>query len=160
MLTKSKKIYSDVWTYDSFGLNKAKFLLPFKAKWLITSLDNEEIYGVANIIPENKKLINDRNEEIVNVLTDKNLIIQNFSPNALKILNLNMNSIINNDNISYFITELNQNLINEFESRNEKEESNISTLRKNNNNSRRTTRYIKSDILGSDHCPIALEIEI
>ena len=147
LLIKNKKINSDTWTFDSFGLNKSKFLISFKVKWLLTSLDDEKIYGIGNILHENKKLINDKDQETVYVLTDKNLIIQNFSSNALKILKLNSSCINNNCNITNFVTELNENLMNEFELRNDKEESNISNTRKTSRNSKRITRYIKSDIL-------------
>jgi len=147
LLIKNKKINSDTWTFDSFGLNKTKFLISFKIKWLLTSLDDEKIYGIGNILHDNKKLISDKDQERVYVLTDKNLIIQNFSSNALKMLKINTSVINNNCNITNYVTELNENLINELELRNDKEESNISNTRTKKRNSRRITRYIKSDIL-------------
>ena len=147
LLIRNKKINTDTWTFQSFGLNKSKFLIPLKMKWFLTSLDDEKIFGIGNVLHENKKLINDKEQETVYVLTDKNLIIQNFSPNAPKILHLNPVNTINNYSIVNFVTELNEHLISEFEARNEREESNISNSRKNKRNSKRITRYMKLDIL-------------
>ena len=145
LLMKTKKLNSDSWTLDCFGKNKGKCLIHFKAKWSLTSLDDDQIYGIGNILLGNKKILNDKDEETVYVLTDKNLIIQNFTANALKILRLNFNSTINNSNISNYIIELNENFMAELESKNEREESNINN--KKNQNLKRKTRYIKSDIL-------------
>ena len=144
LLIYNKKINSETWMDNTFGIDKSKFLISIKIKWFITSLDDEKIYGIGNIFQENKKLINDKDQETVYILTDRNLIIQNFTPNAQKMLHLNQNYNINDSNISNFITELSENMINEFQLKNEKEESNISQVK--NRNSRRTTRFIKSDI--------------
>ena len=143
LLIHNKKINSETWMDNTFGIDKSKFLISVKIKWFITSLDDEKIYGIGNIFQENKKLINDKDQETVYILTDRNLIIQNFTSNAQKMLHLNQNYTINDSNISNFITELNDNMINEFKSKNEKEESNISQVK--NRDSRRTTRFIKSD---------------
>ena len=144
LLIQNKKINSETWMDNSFGIDKSKFLISIKIKWFITSLDDEKIYGIGNIFQENKKLINDKDQETVYILTDRNLIIQNFTSNSQKMLRLNQNYTISDNNISNFITELNENLINEFQSKNEKEESNVNQMK--NRNSRRTTRFIKSDI--------------
>ena len=93
---------------------------------------------------ENKKIINDKEQEVVYVLSDKNLIIQNFTSNAQKILMLNKNFDLNNNN-SNFITELNDDLIKEFESKVGKEKEREES--KNKNSRKRITSFIKSDIL-------------
>ena len=148
LLTSNKKINSDTWLDNNFGIDYGKFLIQVKLKWFINSIDDEKIYIIGNILHENKKIINDKEQEVVYVLTDRNLIIQYFTSNAQKILMLNHNYVMNNYNISNFITELNENLIKEFETKveKEKEESHIGQV-KNRNSRQRNTRYIKSDIL-------------
>ena len=148
LLTSNKKINSETWIDNNFGIDYGKFLIQVKLKWFINSIDDEKIYGIGNILHENKKIISDKEQEVVYVLTDRNLIIQHFTSNAQKILMLNNNYVMNNYNISNFITELNEYLIKEFETRaeKEKEESHVSQV-KNRNLKRRKTKYIKSDIL-------------
>ena len=147
LLIKNNKINSEAWIDNSFAIDKAQYLVPIKLKWFLISNEDDKIYGLGNIFLENKKLINDLDQETVYILTDKNLIIQNFSSNAQKILRFDSSDTIINCNISNYITELNENMINEFELRNEKEESNISNTKKKSRKSRRMTIYIKTDIL-------------
>ena len=144
LLIKNNKINTETWIENTFGIDNNNYLIPIKLKWFITSLDDEKIFIIGNIFLENKKLINDRKQETVYVLTDRNLIIQNFTANAPKILHFNSYNNINNCNISNFISELNENLINEFELKDKKEISNINN---NKSNSKRKINYIKSDIL-------------
>ena len=144
LLINNKKINTETWIDNTFGIDKNNYLIPIKFKWFITSLEDEKVFIIGNIFLENKKLYNDKKQEIVYILTDRNLFIQNFTSNAPKILCFNSYISIINYNISNFISELNENLINEFEIKNEKETSNI---KNNSRSSKRITRYIKSDIL-------------
>ena len=146
VLIKNNKINLETWIDNNFAIDKNKFLIEVKFKWFITSLEDQQIYGILNLYPENKKILNDNEQEIVNVLTDKNLVIQNFSSNAIKILKLNQNDLNNNCNIIKYISELNENLIQEYESKIDKEDSNINSNIKHKN-SKRNKKYIKSDIM-------------
>ena len=151
LLINDKKINSETWIDNNFAIDNYKFLIQVKLKWFITSIDVEKIFGIGNILHENKKIIDDKEQEVVYVLTDRNLIIQNFTSNAQKILMLSKNfDLNNNNNISNFITELNDDFIKDLESKagkdKEKEESHISQT-KNKNTRKRVTRFIKLDIL-------------
>ena len=141
IFNQNKKLNSESWIENSYGKDKSKFLIPIKIKWILITLDDDKIFGIGNILSENKKIIDDKEQELVYVLTDKNLIIQNFTPNALKILHLNTSY----NNIANYITELNDNIISELELKIEKEESNINN--KKNRLSRRKTKYFQSEIL-------------
>ena len=132
LMNSNKIINSDIWTGNCFGINKIKFLIPFKAKWTIISTEDEKLYGVGNIYLENKKLIDNREHEIIYILTDLNLKIQNYSSNAPELLNINANVEINKLNISDYISELN-----EYEK--EKEESNMS-----NNTKKKNTKSLEA----------------
>ena len=124
LMNQNKKINSDIWVGDCFGMNKIKFLVPFKARWTIISSEDEKIYLIANLFSENKLLINSQEIQTVYILTDNDLKIQNFSANAPEILNLNANVEYNETSILDFINEFNE--VNEnyiFE--NEKNGSNI-----------------------------------
>ena len=145
LVINNRKINSESWTMDCYGIGKEKFLIRFRSKWILTIFDDEQIYGIGNILPENKKILNDVEQETVHVLTDKHLIIQNFTANAIKILNLNYNAINNDIHISNYIKELNENIIKEFELNQPKEESNINNMK--NHNTKRKSRYIRTDIL-------------
>ena len=115
----NKIINSEIWTGDCYGINKIKFLIQFKAKWTIISIEDEKLYGVGNIYLENKKIIDSRELEIIYILTDLNLKIQNYSSNAPDLLNINAHVENNNMNINEYISEFKEN---------EKEESNISNI--------------------------------
>ena len=95
----NKIINSEIWTGDCYGINKIKFLIQFKAKWTIISIEDEKLYGVGNIYLENKKIIDSRELEIIYILTDLNLKIQNYSSNAPDLLNINAHVENNNMNI-------------------------------------------------------------
>ena len=141
LLVNSNKANSESWIDNSFGRNKIKYLVPFNVKWTITSPDDEKIYGIGNVTIENKKILQENDHDIVYVLTDKNLIIQNFTSNASIILNLNLSVTYSNCNITNYISELNENYILELGLKNDKEESNI-TLK--NSKIKSKGAYIKS----------------
>ena len=144
-LIENKKIISDIWIEDSFGIDKNKFLIPIKLKWMLSSLDFENIYLLGNIYIENKKYINSREQEIVHVLTDKNLNIQNYTSNSVKILFNNSFEEIHNYNISNFIMELKENMINESIFKNEKDVNN--NFKNHYTKFRRITKYTNSDLM-------------
>ena len=148
LLNTNKIINSEIWKGDCFGINKIKFLIPFKAKWTIVTSEDEKLYGVGSIYLENKKIIDSKEHEIIYILTDLNLIIQNYSSNAPELLNLNINIGNNSLYINDYINELNENLINgkEKEESSASSISSISNKRKNNSRMKRrlsTTEFFK-----------------
>ena len=108
LIYQNKKINTDIWVEDFFGINKIKFLVPFKARWTIVSTEDEKIYLIANLFSENKLLINSEEIQTVYILTDNELKIQNFSANAPEILNLNASMEYNDTNILDYIKEFNE----------------------------------------------------
>ena len=140
LLINDKKLKIETWIDNCFGINKGNYLISIKIKWFLIYLEDDNIYGVGNIFQEKELIINNIEQEKVFVLTDKNYNIQNFTINAIKILGLDYNSIINDSNICNYVLELKDNLKSEI--KDEKEESDISMKRYN-----RKTKYIKSEIL-------------
>ena len=120
-----------------------KYLVPFKARWTLVSSEEEIIYGIGKIINESKSLA-DLEQEIVYVLTDKDLIIQSFTANAPKLLLLHSSSINNNLDITEYIREFNEDYISFVENNNDEKESSISTL---SITSKKKVKNIKIEIL-------------
>ena len=124
LLMKNVKVRSDSWIDGSFSKNKLKYLIPFRTRWTLVVSDDEVIYGIGNIISDNIN-INQIEKEVIYVLTDKNLIIQGFTPNAPKFLSLYASNVNNNMNIIDFIRELDDEYITAMESNVEERESNF-----------------------------------
>ena len=150
LVNNNKKINADFWTGDCFGINKIKFLIPFKAKWTLITTEDEKIYGIGNFIFENKTLLNDKELETIYILTNNNLKIKNYSANAPEMLNLNANVESSNYNITDYITELTEDYNNE----NDKEESKISNISsRKKQNTRARKRFSKSDFFKKYRLP-------
>ena len=143
LLTKNVKVKGNPWFDDTFGRNKMKYLVPFKARWTLVSSEEEIIYGIGKIIAENKSLA-DLEQEIVYVLTDKDLIVQSFTANAPKLLLLHSSSINNNLDIAEYIREFNEDYISFIENNKDEKESSISTL---SISSKKKVKNIKIEIL-------------
>ena len=124
LLVKNVKVRSDSWIDSSFSKNKLKYIIPFRARWTLVLSEDEIIYGIGNIISDGINL-NQVEREIIYVLTDKNLIIQGFTPNAPKFLCLYSSSINSNINIIDYIRELSDDYTNAIESNVEDKDSNI-----------------------------------
>ena len=144
LLIKNAKIRSDSWIDGSFSKNKLKYLIPFKARWTLVFSEDEIIYGVGNIISDSIN-INQVEREVIYVLTDKNLVIQGFTPNAPKFLNLYSSNINNNMNIIDFIRELSDDYANAIENHEEEKESNIGIH--GNQHVHKTKKNLKVEIL-------------
>jgi len=142
LLIKNVKMRSDSWIEDSFARNKMKYLVHFKVRWTLVSSEEEIIYGIGKIINESKSLLS-LEQEIVYVLTDKDLIIQSFTSNGPKILLLHSSAINNNLDITEFIREFNEDCIPHEENVDNIKESTISTMSINT----KKKRNIKIDIL-------------
>lgn len=87
-----------------------KYLVHLKVRWTLVSSEDEIIYGIGKIITENKSLMA-LEQEIVYVLTDKDLIIQSFTSNGPKLLLLHSTAINNNLDITEFIREFSEECI-------------------------------------------------
>ena len=124
LLMKNVKIRSESWIDRSFSKNKLKYLIPFRARWTLVVSEDEIIYGVGNIIADNINM-NQIEREITYVLTDRNLVIQGFTPNAPKHLSLYTSNVNTNMNIMDFIRELSDEYNNMVESNEEEKDSNL-----------------------------------
>jgi hypothetical protein len=123
---KNIELNSDLWTGDSFGLDKNNFLIIYKAKWTLVPFDGDKIYGIGNIYIENKKIFDNKEEETIFIFTDNNFVIQTFSCNGIKLLNLDPNFDNNFSNMYDYIVEFNESF--NYENKNEK--SNIRNRKK------------------------------
>ena len=144
LLINNKKLKAETWIDNCFGINKGKYLISFKIKWFLISLEDCSIYGIGNILQENEIIINNIEKEKVFVLSDNNFNIQNFTINAIKILGFNLNPNINNLNIGNYILELNENINSGIGIKYKKEESDIGLKMYNR---KRKIKYIQSYIL-------------
>ena len=89
---------------ESFARTKMKYLVPIKMKVLLVSTEDGDIFGIAKIIIENPT-INEIEQQIAYVLTDKDFFIHNFTPNSPKLLCLQSSTMNNNLDITEFIEE-------------------------------------------------------
>ena len=142
LLRKNVKSRSESWFDDySFGINKLKYLIPIKVRWTIVSSEDEGIYSIGKIIQENQTPL-ELEQDIIYILTDKDLIIKNFTTNAPKLLYLHSSAINSNLDITEFIKEFNENYISNINLEDIKEASNISVA-----SNKKKIRYIKSEII-------------
>ena len=145
LLQKNEKIRSESWIDSSFSKNKMKYLVPFKARWNLVVSEDEIIYGIGNIISDSINM-NQIERDIIYVLTDKNLIIQGFTPNAPKFLSLYSINLNNNMNIVDFIRELSDEYNQIIENNEEEKESNIG-LHGNHHVHKIRHKHLKIEIL-------------
>ena len=132
MLVKNKnltaRIRSEPRIIQSFAKNKMKYLIPVKIKIAFVSSEEGNIFGIAKFIIDNHSLIE---EETATILTDKDLVVQNFSPNSPKLLCLNSSAINNNLEITDYIKEFNEEFMHEMnEYSDAKDSSNYKILKK------------------------------
>ena len=144
LIIKNVKIHSDSWIDDSFGRNKMKYLVPFKVRWTLVSSEEEVIYCIGKIIPDNKTIM-ELEQEIAYVLTDKDLIIQSFTSNAPKLLYLHSSAINNNLDITDFILEFNEDSASNIDNLDDIKESIISSM--SIITSKKRAKNLKSEIL-------------
>ena len=131
----SLKVRSQPKTIETFAKTKMKYLVPIKMKLSLVASEEGNIFGVARIIAQNFSLSSNE-EQVVHILTDNELIVQNFTPNAAKFLSLDSSSINNNLDITDFIKEFTEELFKELEQYEEIKE-----------NSNKVMRKIKADVL-------------
>ena len=139
MLVKNKamslKVRSEPKVIQTFGKTKMKYLVPLKMKVALVASEEGNIFGISRIIAPTHSLISNE-EQIVHILTDNELIIQNFTPNAAKLLCLDSTAINNNLEITEYIKEFTEELYKEIDKHEEIKE-----------NSYRIYKKIKIDLL-------------
>ena len=101
----SSKIRSEFKILESFGRTKMKYLVPIKMKVVLVSNEDGKVYGVSKIITEHYS-INDIEQEVAYVLTDRDFVISSFTPNSTKLLNLHLNLTNLNLDITSYIFEM------------------------------------------------------
>ena len=98
---------------DTFCISKSKLLIPLNIKiYLVNSEDNELVYiaEIENNNSENKLLNKEENYNYC-ILTDKNFIIQSFTPNCINFLNINYEDINSNCHIMNYIKQFRDDYI-------------------------------------------------
>ena len=131
MLVKNKnmslKVRSEPKIVETFAKNKMKYLVPIKMKLALVASEEGNIYGVAKIIIENLSITKNE-EEIAYILTDNEFVVQNYTPNAQKLLCMH-SSTINNLDITDYIKEYRQEFMKEVNNYGEEKENNSKVLR-------------------------------
>ena len=125
----SLKVRSEPKIIQTFAKTKMKYLVPIKLKVALVASEEGNIFGIARIIPQTHSLATNE-EQIVHILTDNELIIQNFTPNAPKLLSLDSTCINNNLEITEYIKEFTDELYKEIEKHEQIKENNYKILKK------------------------------
>ena len=132
MLVKNKNISlkarSEPKIIETYAKTKMKYLVPIKMKLALVASEEGNIFGVSKVIVENHTLFSNE-QEIVYILTDNELIVQNFTPNAPKLLGLFSSAINNNLEITDYIKEFNNEFLKEVANYDEAKEKNWRTLK-------------------------------
>ena len=123
------KVRSKPKMIQTFAKTKMKYLVPIRMKLSLVASEEGNIFGVARIITQNFTLMNNE-EQIVHILTDNELIVQNFTPNAPKLLCLDSSSINNNLEITDFIKEFTEELYKEIEQYEDIKENSAKIMKK------------------------------
>ena len=104
-INKKKKIRE----INTFGLTKSKYLIEINMKIILYQSEYFDQYYISSFSKE-VSFFNTNNEkdkeEKCYVLTDLNLIIQNFTANSAYLLNIKSDMIDNNIEITYYIQQL------------------------------------------------------
>ena len=125
----SLKVRSEPKIIQTFAKTKMKYLVPIKMKISLVASEEGNIFGVSRIIAQNFSLMANE-EQIVYILTDNELIVQNFTPNAPKLLCLDSSSINNNLEITDFIKEFTEELYKELEQYDDIKENSAKIMKK------------------------------
>ena len=132
MLVKNKNISikarSEPKLVDTYAKTKMKYLVPIKLKTALVASEEGNTFGVSKIIVDNHSLTNNE-EQVVYILTDNELIVQNFSPNAPKLLCLFSSAINNNLEITEYIKEFKEDFLKEIDNYGEGKEKNYKILK-------------------------------
>ena len=125
----SLKVRSEPKIIQTFAKTKMKYLVPIKMKLSLVASEEGNIFGVARIIVQNFSHSSNE-EQVVHILTDNELIVQNFTANAPKLLCLDSSSINNNLEITDFIKEFTEELYKEIEQYEDIKENSAKIMKK------------------------------
>ena len=106
-----------------------KYLVPIKMKAALVASEEGNIFGITRIIAQNHSLLSNE-EQIAYILCDNELIVQNFTPNAPKLLSLDSSAINNNLDVTDFIKEFNDEFYKELDKYEDIKESNWKVIKK------------------------------
>lgn len=96
---------------NTFARNKSKYLIPIRIKTGLVSTEDGETYFISNFLTDVAQNWEEIENQVSYILTDNELMIQNFTSNAVKMLNLNSSSINNLVEITEFIKEFNEDFL-------------------------------------------------
>ena len=102
----NSNIHSDYKILEGFGRSKMKYLVPIQMKNALISTEQGKIYGVSKIGIKDKNI----EQENAYVLTDRNFIINSFTPNSIKLLNLHQSLSYLNLDITNYISEIRKSI--------------------------------------------------
>ena len=108
---ENSTLHSKLKDVCAFARNKAKYLTKLVFKTGIIVTEDGDNFFIAKIIFDHLTKINNSTNKICYILTDNDFIIQNFSSNALKMLNLNSSLLNHSVDITEFIKEFNDEFI-------------------------------------------------
>ena len=132
MLVKNKnmnlKARSQPKIIETYAKTKMKYLVPIKMKISLVASEEGNIFGISKVIVDNHTIVTNE-EEFVYILTDNELIVQNFTPNAPKLLCLFSSAINNNLEITEYIKEFKEEFAKEVEHYGEGKEKNYKILK-------------------------------
>ena len=113
MLVKNKnmnlKARSEPKIIETYAKTKMKYLVPIKMKISLVASEEGNIFGISKVILDNHTIATNEEEEVY-ILTDNELIVQNFTSNAPKLLCLFSSHINNNLEITEYIKEFREDL--------------------------------------------------
>ena len=133
MLLKNKnmslKVRSEPKILDTFAKTKMKYLVPIKLKLALVASEEGNIYAIAKVIVDNHSVTTNKEDDVY-VLADKELIVQNFTPNAPKLLYLHSSAINNNLEITDYIKEFKEEFLKGIDKYEEIKENNYKIIKR------------------------------
>ena len=114
---------------DIFSLLKSKLLIPLNIKiYLVNTEENELVYitEITKNEPVKNDLIKKMNDHTkYSILTDQKFLIQSFTPNCIKYLNINYEDISCNYNIINYIKQFHEDYFNTINNSNSRINSSV-----------------------------------
>ena len=125
----SLQVRSESKVIETFAKTKMKYLVPIRMKLSLVASEEGNIFGVARLLIQNNNIMNNE-DKVVYILTDNELIVQNFTANAPKLLGFDSSSINNNLEITDFIKEFTEKLYNEIDQYDDIKENSAKIIKK------------------------------
>ena len=111
LIHKDPSVHTSFHEVFSFGRNKSKYLVPVKLKTSIVSTEEGDNFFIAKFLNDVDMNWENIENQVCYILTDNELMIQNFTSNSIKMLGLNSSSINNSIEITEFIKEFNEDFL-------------------------------------------------